>query len=203
MEGEPEYAAHPYPMDLKVWLCGICHHVYDEEEEAEECCPDFKVGDIEGERDWWAEEILTPLGGIRPSKNTMWMCSQCGEDAHYYLEDEEVRIWDDYTFYCQECADSFSVEEDEDCSILGHLSIERYPRCEVCKKCDCDDKEHYQFWDTRVCDYCPTVTSNETDGGGLCAGCGGWACGGCSFMLDDGIYCHRHWEETRHQGKDR
>ena len=56
MEGEPEYAAHPYPMDLKVWLCGICHHVYDEEEEAEECCPDFKVGDIEGERDWWAEE---------------------------------------------------------------------------------------------------------------------------------------------------
>ena len=110
MEGEPEYAAHPYPMDLKVWLCGICHHVYDEEEEAEECCPDFKVGDIEGERDWWAEEILTPLGGIRPSKNTMWMCSQCGEDAHYYLEDEEVRIWDDYTFYCQECADSFSAE---------------------------------------------------------------------------------------------
>tara|TARA_Y100000361_G_scaffold153975_1_gene177525 strand:+ start:1592 stop:1789 length:198 start_codon:yes stop_codon:yes gene_type:complete len=50
------------------------------------------------------DKKLIPLGKKRPSQNTFWMCSQCGENAHYYLEDEDVRAWDDHTFLCRECA---------------------------------------------------------------------------------------------------
>lgn len=60
MRAAPDHAADAYDMDLKVWLCGVCNHVYDEKKEADECCTEFHVGDIEGERDWWAEEMLTP-----------------------------------------------------------------------------------------------------------------------------------------------
>ncbi len=32
------YSADAYDMNLHVWLCGRCHHVFDEKEEADECC---------------------------------------------------------------------------------------------------------------------------------------------------------------------
>ena len=35
-----QYAADAYDMNLHVWLCGRCHHVFDEKEEADECCLD-------------------------------------------------------------------------------------------------------------------------------------------------------------------
>lgn len=41
MEATPDHAADAYDMDLKVWLCGVCNHVYDEKEEADECCTEF------------------------------------------------------------------------------------------------------------------------------------------------------------------
>ena len=34
------YSADAYDMNLHVWLCGRCHHVFDEKEEADECCLD-------------------------------------------------------------------------------------------------------------------------------------------------------------------
>ncbi len=35
------YSADAYDMTLHVWLCGRCHHVFDEKEEADECCLDM------------------------------------------------------------------------------------------------------------------------------------------------------------------
>ena len=37
---DDQYAADAYDMNLHVWLCGRCHHVFDEKEEADECCLD-------------------------------------------------------------------------------------------------------------------------------------------------------------------
>jgi hypothetical protein len=81
MRVAPDHAADAYDLDLKVWLCGVCNHVYDEKEEADECCTEFHVGDIEGERDWWAEEwdaeSFASRVTLHPSPDNRRKCRIC------------------------------------------------------------------------------------------------------------------------------
>ena len=79
------YAADAYDMNLHVWLCGRCHHVFDEKEEAEECCTekitDIKIGDVRGDRDFWAE-LFTDTDAIKVTIN--------GLDGFYATDGEVI-----------------------------------------------------------------------------------------------------------------
>ena len=56
---DKDYAADAYDMNLHVWLCGRCHHVYDENEEAEECCSDDR------QADYYNAELFTETDAIK------------------------------------------------------------------------------------------------------------------------------------------
>jgi len=164
-----QYAADAYDMNLHVWLCGRCHHVFDEKEEADECCldeVDETAESVQAEMFIESDGLAVAVEGLDGTYLTdgeIKMGYTSASEAGF--EPKELKtvmwVWDDIEGYGAYLAteqitflsESFSAEEPNPYikgkGEVGRVALNLY--CEICfdarkkvKRIQCypDSEEH-------------------------------------------------------------